>query len=262
MEALTVVACSKSSAKQRAGRAGREQPGKVYRLYTERDYEQLAQHAVPEIQRCNLTQVVMQLKALGIDDILHFDFLSPPPAKNMANALEMLYALKVLDDNCKLTSFGSTLVEFPLLPSLARVLIASGEFGCCEEILTIVAMLTVPTVWISPKEFRATADKARMTFAVQEGDMLTLLNVFNQFKRAKSKVEWCRRHFVNHRILHKAEEVRAQLVKYARRFRVPVKSSTDSVAIRKAIICGLFANAAQIQPDGSYKTIRGEHVRI
>lgn len=88
----------------------------------------------------------------------------------------MLYALKVLDNSFKLTPYGNTLVEFPLLPSLARVLIASGEFGCCEEILTIIAMLTVPTVWISPKDFRATADKLRMTFAVQEGDMLTLLN--------------------------------------------------------------------------------------
>lgn len=89
MESLTVVACSQSSAKQRAGRAGREQPGKVYRLYTEQSYRDLAAHATPEIQRCNLTQLVMQLKALGIHEILNFDFLSPPPSKNMTNALEV-----------------------------------------------------------------------------------------------------------------------------------------------------------------------------
>jgi HrpA-like RNA helicase len=87
-----------------------------------------------------------------------------------------LYALKVLDENCKLTPFGNTLVEFPIEANLARILVASGDFGCSEEILTIVALLTVPSVWVSPKEFRATADKARMNFAVQEGDMLTLLN--------------------------------------------------------------------------------------
>ena len=91
MESLSIVACSQSSAKQRAGRAGRVQPGKVYRLYPKETYNSLAHHAVPEIQRCNLTQVVMQLKALGIDDILHFDFLSSPPVKNMINALEVRY---------------------------------------------------------------------------------------------------------------------------------------------------------------------------
>ena len=277
MEALTVVACSVSSLKQRAGRAGREQPGKVYRLFTEDDYKATALHAIPEIQRCNLTEVVMQLKAMGIDDILHFDCLSSPPVPNMINALEMLYALKILDDNCKLTTFGHTLVEFPLSPSLARVLIASGEFGCGEEILTIVSMLTVPAVWLSPKEFRGTADKLRMTFAVQEGDMLTLLNgkrvlprirsisllcpVYNQYQKAKSKAEWCKRNFVSHRVLRKAEEVRDQLRKYARRFQVPLKSSANPESICKALICGLFANAAQMQPDGiTYKTVRGGHV--
>ena len=192
----------------------------------------------------------------------------------------MLYALKILDDSCKLTNFGNTLVEFPLIPSLARILIAGGEYGCGEEILTIVAMLTVPSIWVTPKEFRSTADKARMGFAVTEGDMLTLLNgkylytflkskthhyffiVYNQFQKAKSKVEWCKRHFIHHKILYKAEDVRKQLYKYARRFKVPIKSSSDTVAIRKAIICGLFANGAQMQPDGSYKTIRGGHVSI
>jgi ATP-dependent RNA helicase DDX35 len=91
MEALVVVGCSRSSLKQRAGRAGRVQPGKVFRLFPMTAEEQLPHHAIPEIQRCNLTQVVMQLKALGIDDILHFDFLSPPPTQNIANALEVRY---------------------------------------------------------------------------------------------------------------------------------------------------------------------------
>ena len=71
--------------------------------------------------RSNLSTVVMQLKSLGIDDVLHFPFMSPPPALHLARALELLYALAVLDDDCKLTPLGNTLVEFPIDPCLARI---------------------------------------------------------------------------------------------------------------------------------------------
>lgn len=83
---------------------------------------------------------------------------------------------------------------------------------------------------------------------------------YTQYLAAKNKVEWCKRHFLNYKMLGKVDQVRSHLLKYVKRFRVPLKSSSDSEAIRKAIIAGLFANCAQIQPDGSYKTIRGNHV--
>ena len=90
MDSLVVTKISQASANQRAGRAGRTSPGKCFRLYTEKDFlESLPVTSVPEIQRTDLTSLVLQLKALGIDDILHFDFLSPPPQENMASALEV-----------------------------------------------------------------------------------------------------------------------------------------------------------------------------
>lgn len=144
----------------------------------------------------------MQLKALGIDDVLHFPFMSPPPAINMMRALELLYALGVLNDDAKLTTpIGATLAEFPVDPCLGKMVCAhacqlmplehdslicvdigceklfvSGELGCSEEILTIAAMLTVPSVYVLPKEYRSGMDRIRRLFGVLEGDHLTLLN--------------------------------------------------------------------------------------
>eukprot|EP00741_Cyanophora_paradoxa_P001242 tig00000473_g1199.t1 len=82
VDSLLVTPTSKASARQRAGRAGRVRPGKCYRLYTHEAYEkQLPDNDLPEMQRTNLEPVILQLKALGIDDVLHFDFLSPPPVR-------------------------------------------------------------------------------------------------------------------------------------------------------------------------------------
>src|SRR5262245_53182280 len=138
MGSLLVTPISKASANQRAGRAGRVKPGKCYRLMTEADYERfLPLQTVPEIQRTNLASVVLQLKALGIDDVVHFDFMSPPPAELLMNALELLYAIEALDAACKLSKpTGTTIAEFPVEPQLAKMLLLSGQpqFACSEEI--------------------------------------------------------------------------------------------------------------------------------
>ena len=117
IDMLTVMPVSKASATQRAGRAGRLRPGKCYRLCTEDVWrEQLLDMTVPEMQRAELTSIVLQLKALGIDDILHFEFPSPPPALTLARALEVLYALGGLDDDAKLTEpLGLQLAEVSVL---------------------------------------------------------------------------------------------------------------------------------------------------
>jgi len=121
--------------------------------------------------------IVIQLKAMGIDNVLQFDFMSPPPAESMIRALELLYALHALDDSAKLTeNIGSKMAEFPIDPTLAKMLLSSGEYGCSEEMVTIAAMLTVQSVFVYPKDARKKADAIRRQFAVKEGDHLTLLN--------------------------------------------------------------------------------------
>lgn len=94
MDSLVVVPCSQASARQRAGRAGRTGPGKCYRLYTEAAFRnEMLPTTIPEIQRTNLGHTVLQLKAMGINDLLHFDFMDPPPVPTLVTAMETLFAL-------------------------------------------------------------------------------------------------------------------------------------------------------------------------
>ncbi|CAI2182999.1 13767_t:CDS:10 [Funneliformis geosporum] len=236
MESLTVVPVSKASAQQRAGRAGRVMPGKAYRLYTEDSFYRLRDSSIPEIQRSNLAQVVLHLKALGIDNVLRFDFMTPPPAELMIRALELLYSLRALDDYGRLTMpLGMQLSEFPVDPMLGKI-----------------------NVFVTPSNSSAEFEDEKRKFAVEEGDHITLLNVFNAFiTRGKKSARWCHQHCLNFRALSRALSIRQQLKKYLERFDVPIEScGNDTVKIRKCLSSGYFAHAAKMQLDGSFRTIR------
>lgn len=176
IESLLVGPISQASALQRAGRAGRTKPGKCYRLYTKSVYSSLSSTSIPEIQRTDLAPVILALKSLGIDNVLRFEYLSPPSAESMIRALELLFSLGALDEYGRLTSpLGQRMAEVPLAPSMARMLLGSGRWGCTDEVLSIAAMCSVQGIWVQaegdkPMEFQ------RRKFTVEEGDHLTLLN--------------------------------------------------------------------------------------
>ncbi|KHJ76451.1 helicase associated domain protein [Oesophagostomum dentatum] len=158
IETLMRLPISKSSAEQRAGRAGRIRPGKAFRLYPESQYEKLGEGTIPEIQRCHLAPVVLQLKALGIQNVHKFHYLSRPPSWSMINALELLYALGALDEKSMLTNpLGLRMSEFPLPPMHSKCLLTSGDFGCSEEMVSIIAMLQVQDVFTPPVRNRHNA---------------------------------------------------------------------------------------------------------
>ena len=142
MDSLVVTPISQAQARQRAGRAGRTGPGKCYRLYTEAAFRnEMLPNPIPDIQRQNLASTILALKAMGINDLLHFDFMDPPPAQTMLTALESLYALSALDDEGLLTRLGRKMADFPMDPPMAKMLIASVDMGCSEEMLSIVCLL-------------------------------------------------------------------------------------------------------------------------
>lgn len=127
MESLLVSPISRASCKQRAGRAGRTRPGKCYRLFTERSFEKdLQENTYPEILRSNLGNVVLYLKKLGINDLVHFDYMDPPAPETLMRALEQLNYLGALDDEGELTQIGHQMSEFPLDPQLSKMLITSS----------------------------------------------------------------------------------------------------------------------------------------
>jgi pre-mRNA-splicing factor ATP-dependent RNA helicase DHX15/PRP43 len=119
VESLLVSPIAKSSAQQRAGRAGRTRPGKCFRLYTEKDFERdLEDQTQPEILRCNLANTVLELVKAGVKDLVQFDWLDAPAPETLMRALELFYHLAALDDNGNLTPLGSMMSEFPLDPQV------------------------------------------------------------------------------------------------------------------------------------------------
>ncbi|CAD1478196.1 unnamed protein product, partial [Heterotrigona itama] len=257
---LVIVPVSKASADQRAGRAGRVQTGKAYRLYTEEAYSELFEATPPEMQRSDLAPAILQLKALGIDNVLRFNFPSAPPSKNLLTGLELLYALGAIDNNGELTTpLGITMAEMPLEPVLAKSLIVSGEMGCSEELSTILAMLQVQNVFIKPAGGQA-AIKARIThrkFEVEEGDLLTLLNVYTAYEKNKTP-SWCQKQFLNNKALRRATEIRTQMHSMMKKLDIALVSCNGNVQqILKCITAGLFPKAAYLHYTGVYKTVRG-----
>lgn len=213
MDSLVVMPISQAQARQRAGRAGRTGPGKCYRLYTEAAFRnEMLPNSIPDIQRTNLAHTILMLKAMGINDLLSFDFMDPPPAPTMLTALESLYALSALDDEGLLTRAGRKMADFPMEPPLAKMLIESVELGCSEEILSIVAMLSVQSVFYRPKEKQAQADSKKAKFHQPEGDHLTLLTVYNGWKASNYSNPWCYENFIQARSMRRAQDVRKQLL--------------------------------------------------
>src|SRR6185437_5307200 len=143
MDSLVVTPIAQASAQQRSGRAGRTGPGKCFRLYTEAAFKtEMLPMSVPEIQRTNLGNTVLTLKAMGVNDLLAFDFMDPPPVQTLITALQMLYSLGALDEEGLLTRLGRKMAEFPMEPQLSKVLLTAVDLRCSEEVLTIVAMLS------------------------------------------------------------------------------------------------------------------------
>ncbi|XP_034099671.1 probable ATP-dependent RNA helicase DHX35 [Drosophila albomicans] len=259
-DSLMIVPVSKASAIQRAGRAGRVRPGKVYRLYTKQDYDGLAPRQPPELRRSELSGAVLQLKALGIGNILRFDFPSPPPAKNLLSALETLYALDALDEQGQLTKpVGFLLAELPFTAMLSKMLHVSGKLGCAEEIITIIAMLQVQSIFSRPVSAAAQQSGriAHRHFEVAEGDLITLLNIYTAFVEEGMTKEFCGQYYLIYRNLKRACELREQLINLARKkYGLPIFSCKGDVELLcKCITAGFFTQVAYLHHSGVYRQI-------
>ncbi|SCW00550.1 LAFE_0C06678g1_1 [Lachancea fermentati] len=267
VESLLVSPISKASAQQRAGRAGRTRPGKCFRLYTEEAFKkELIEQSYPEILRSNLSSTVLELKKLGIDDLVHFDFMDPPAPETMMRALEELNYLACLDDDGNLTALGRLASQFPLDPMLAVMLIGSPEFHCSQEMLTIVAMISVPNVFIRPSKDKKRADDAKSAFAHPDGDHITLLNAYHAFKSDEAYDfginKWCRENYLNYRSLSAADNIRSQLERLMVRYNLDVISTDFEDPdyfdnIRKALAAGFFMQVAKKRSGGKgYITVK------
>ncbi|KAI3644305.1 hypothetical protein MP228_010469 [Amoeboaphelidium protococcarum] len=269
MEQLVVVPCSKASADQRKGRAGRVSAGKCFRLYTLWTYDnEMPQNQTPEIQRSNLSNVVLLLKSMGISDLINFEFMDPPSPKSLAKALELLYALGALNEKGLLTKSGMKMADLPVDPMMSKAILASEKYGCVEDVVIIVSLLSVQnSLFLRPKGKLDVADSAHRKLYSPSGDHVTLLNVWQSWAGANYSTQWCYQHFIQYKALKMARDVRSQLMKLIKKIKIEVVTSKDitegdgnafdDIRIRKALLSGYFTNISQLQLAGDcYKTLK------
>ncbi|GMP92377.1 hypothetical protein CsSME_00042626 [Camellia sinensis var. sinensis] len=279
MESLIIVPTSKAQALQRSGRAGREVPGKCFRLYPESEFEKLSDSTIPEIRRCNLSNVILQLKALGVDDIIGFDFLEKPSSEAVVKSLELLVLLGALTEEYKLSDpVGHQMARLPLEPIYSKALILASQFNCLEEMLITVAMLSVESVFYNPREKLEEARTAAKCFSSLEGDHPTLIAVYRAFdefleksnlgnsreKTEKNLRKWCKENFINSRALRHARDIHRQIRGNIEQMGLHIVScGDDMLQFRRCLAAAFFLNAALKQPDGTYRVLSsGQVVQI
>lgn len=249
MDALSVFPISQANASQRSGRAGRTGPGQCFRLYSERNFrEEMLKTNVPEIQRTNLSNVILLLKSLNVQDLMQFHFMDAPPSENLMNSMYQLWILGALDNTGNLTELGRQMVEFPLDPALSKLVIVGTSMGCSAELLIIVSMLSVPSIFYRPKGREEDAIAKQEKFQVPESDHLTLLHIYQQWRLSGYSASWCSEHFIHVKAMKKVREIRQQLKDIMASLELKIVScGNDWDVVRKCICSAYFHHAARLK---------------
>lgn len=189
IDTLKVCRISQAQALQRAGRAGRDSDGFCYRTYTMKEYELLPKVTVPEISRCNLASVALQLLNMEID-YQNFDFIDVPPQEGVRSAVRQLQRLGAINHNDSskpvLTDLGKKMCKFPLDPIYSRIILAASGFHCLEEMLNIIAVLSTENIFLFPSDKRDLARERYAMFQDRQGDHITLLRVFRAYLQTEN----------------------------------------------------------------------------
>jgi pre-mRNA-splicing factor ATP-dependent RNA helicase DHX16 len=270
MESLAVVPISIASAEQRKGRAGRTQPGQCLRLYTKYMYEnELDREPVPEILRTNLTDVVLRLKTLGIDNPLSFDFIDAPSPDAMCKSLDNLLVLGALNRRGQLTKTGRRMAELPVEPPLAKALLRSQDgFGCAKQMCIAAAMLSLQnSLFAVAKDKKAVVEGIkRQHFANTTGDVVGYVNLFREWEERQVYAQgWCTANGVNYNALKRAKDVRNQLLNtISSLFPEDPTDMKDPVALvdalTKSLLAGYFTNIAKLTLDDKSFLVPKTHV--
>ncbi|KAI9666491.1 MAG: putative ATP-dependent RNA helicase dhr2 [Bathelium mastoideum] len=279
LDSLLSKTISRSSAIQRQGRAGREMPGKCWRLYTKDAFQQMEKAGKPEILRCDVSSALLFMKACGISDVTKFPLLDPLPREALSEGLLHLLEIDALTDTGSISPIGSQMSRLPLTPSLARVIVAGaridGGATCLLETIDIVSALSVENVFVNPstEEQREEADASRHDIVRRQSDLLTLLATVRGFAAEQvDRKAWAVKRFVSVQAMRNVMRVRKQLRSQCEQLKLvpaavlrdegeapPVVSDEVAAAILKCFAHGFAANSARLMPDGSYKTLFGDH---
>ncbi|KAG7476577.1 hypothetical protein MATL_G00084260 [Megalops atlanticus] len=259
---------SREQADMRAQRVNSSSPGRCFRLYPQSLYEEgMPEARCPGVAEANLSHLVLLLKRLDIADMGQCKFLDRPAPEALMQALEDLDYLAALDDDGNLSEVGIIMSELPLEPPLAKALIASCEFDCVSELLTIAAMLTAPSCFVTPlPQNEEAAATHRRPLLHPEGDHLTLINIFNAYVQHNEDETWCTKNFLNASALRLAVVIRAELLEVMQRIELPVSPPSfgcqdNGSNIKRALISGFFLKVAHdVDGSGNYLLLTHRHV--
>ncbi|XP_054585220.1 putative pre-mRNA-splicing factor ATP-dependent RNA helicase DHX32 isoform X2 [Eptesicus fuscus] len=249
--------------------------GKLFRLYSEEFASKDMRPLKPaEVQEANLTSMVLFMKRIAIAGLGHCDLLNRPAPESLMQALEDLDYLAALDNDGNLSEFGIIMSEFPLDPQLSKSILASCEFDCVDEMLTIAAMVTAPSCFSPlPRGAEEAALACWKTFLHPEGDHFTLINVYKAYQDAALSSasehcveKWCQDRFLNCAALRTADAIRAELVETVRRIELPYAepafgSRENTLNIKKALLSGFFMQIAR-DVDGSGNYLMLTHKQV
>ena len=268
LKSLLPIDVSQSSAEQRAGRAGRTQPGKCYRLYSESSFLKLDKYTVAEILRSDLSSVFLHLRMMGVD-LTRFETIDQPTPEALDHAILNLQQLGALNSQCQVTAIGAQMSNFPLDADISRMLVASRDYRCQEEMVTLAAMLSGERAGgvfvIEKEEKKIEANMAKAKLSHPSGDHLTYINVYNNFIMSFDRSDWCCDNFVNYQLMMEAITIREQLreIMYQlylmrplrRRQRHQPMPATAENTLR-AILTGIPCNIARV---GSAETKKSRY---
>jgi len=269
VQRLPIERVSQASADQRKGRCGREAPGVCIRLYSEEDFEARPEFTEPEILRTNLASVILQMASMRLGRIDDFPFVEAPEGKFVNDGYRTLQELAALDDKRTLTPLGRRLARLPVDPRLGRMLLAAAEEGCVNEVLTIVAALSIQDPRERPFDKRQAADELHAEFADEKSDFLAWLNLWSFVTVQRDNLsgsrfrKMCRQRFLSAIRVLEWMDVRRQLERLARELELPMTTSeAPPDNIHRALLTGLLANVATKTDKQDYLGTRNRHLSI
>jgi len=265
---LPVEPVSQSSANQRAGRAGRVQEGVCVRLYAQDEFDKRPRFTQPEIQRANLAEVILRMKAFRLGEIETFPFLNPPVSAAIRAGYDLLHELGALSETHEMTATGRELASLPLDPTLGRMLLQARTEGCLDDMLIIAAGLSIPDPRERPEDRKELANAAHKAFAAPDSDFLTLLKIWNaapdpQTTGKNALRKFCRTNFLSFTRMTEWRDVWGQLRDTFRdsRSTAPAKEAKDE-SLHRCILAGHLGHIAMRQERNAYKAAGNREVMV
>ena len=264
---LVETQVSKASCNQRRGRAGRTRPGTCYRLYPRKDFDTRPLYTLEEIYRTDLSEVVLQMADLGIRDFQGFDFISSPGKEGIIGAIDTLNMLGALDKDNSLSAIGKLMVQFPLEPRTSRIIVEAIMHypNVLEEVLIAASFLSANSPYILPPGEELEARRAHHSFRDIQGDFAAYLNLFRAFEKcdsAEKKSSFCKRFYLDERIMLEIENINAQLSDIVSQMNIPICGGGDKSDYLCCIAAGMIQFVCVRAGRDNYKSLTQDKICI